>query len=175
MNFASPTRELLQRPISLIPGITLNSRTRRFSLRPTRCSSPSPHSQKAPAMSPATAHGCSETVTDFDSLTRIRPTPEQNVALKKVRESLRLLRIVLERVPHHFSPYKTEPSYKLTYYTEKLECGHTTLYFPQCGAPTKRRNCPTCALKASLPGKKPSGSVHSATETEVISRESQLG
>ena len=115
-----------------------------------------------------------ENGTKLDSLI-ITPTPEQNVALNAVRARLRLLRLVVERVPHHFVPYKTEPSYKLTYYTEHLECGHTTLYFPQAGPATKRRNCPTCALKASLPEKKPSGSVHSATESEVTKRESQLG
>ena len=171
MIFASQTRELPQGPIIPILGITLSSRVHCFSaLRPFRHPSRFP-SQKACVMG---SENRSETVTKLDSLI-ITPTPEQNAALKVVRARLRLLRLVVERVPHHFVPFKTEPFYKLTYYTEKLECGHTTLYFPQCGLPTKRRNCPTCALKASLPAKKPSGSVHSATETEVITRESQLG
>jgi len=168
MNFASQPRELLQRPISLSLGITLNSRS--SALRPSRHWSRFP-SQKAHVMG---SENRSETVTSLDSLI-ITPTPEQNAALKVVRARLRLLQLVVERIPHHFVPYQTAPFYRLTYYTEKLECGHTTLYFPQCGPPTKRRNCPTCALKASLPEKKPSGSVHSATETEVITRESQLG
>ena len=143
--------------------------------RPSRHSRNFP-SQKARAMGPENrgSENRPDTVTKLDSLI-ITPTPEQNVALNAVRARLRLLRLVVERVPHHFVPYKTEPSYKLTYYTEHLECGHTTLYFPQAGPATKRRNCPTCALRASLPEKKPSGSVHSATESEVTKRESQLG
>lgn len=156
----------LQGPIILRSGITLTSRLRRSS------HSPFPRPQKVFAMSPATTHGCSETVTSFDSLTNITPTREQTVALKKVHDRLRLLRLVLERVPNQFTPHKAEPAYKLTYYTEKLECGHTTLYFPQCGPPTKRRHCPTCALRASLPEKKPS---QSATESEVITHVSRVG
>ena len=91
MTFASQSRELPQGPIIPRVGITLSS------LRPSRHSYNFP-SQKARAMG---SENRSETVTKLDSLI-ITPTPEQNAALKVVRARLRLLRLVVERVPHHF-------------------------------------------------------------------------
>ena len=107
-----------------------------------------------------------ENVTSLGHLTDIRPDPVEHAALvRKVHGKLRLLRIVRERIPVTFTPHAHVPMYRLTYYIEKLECGHETIYFPQCGPPTKRRNCGVCALAASLPEKKPAVSV-GVTEQE---------
>ena len=105
-------------------------------------------------------------VTSLGHLTDIRPDPVEHAALvRKVHGKLRLLRIVRERIPVTFTPHAHVPMYRLTYYIEKLECGHETIYFPQCGPPTKRRHCGVCALAASLPEKKPAVSV-GVTEQE---------
>jgi len=102
----------------------------------------------------------SEIVTSLDQFTNIAPDPIEHAALvRKVHGKLRLLRIVRERIPVTFTPHLHVPMYRLTYYIETLECGHKTIYFPQCGPPTKRRHCGVCALAASLPEKKPAVSV----------------
>jgi len=64
---------------------------------------------------------------------------------------LRMLKLVVERLAKEFTPYKHEPSYKLTYYVERLSCGHEQHYFPQAGPMSRRRHCAECA---SLPPKK---------------------
>jgi hypothetical protein len=101
----------------------------------------------------------SEIVTPSE-FSNIRLEPEQHAALvQKVSARLRMLRLVVERLPKHFTPYRTEPDYKLTYYVEKLSCGHEHYYFPQAGPMTERRKCAQCALEATLPEKKPAVSV----------------
>jgi hypothetical protein len=101
-----------------------------------------------------------EIVTSLGRLTDIRPDPVEHAALvRKVHGKLRLLRLVVERLPQNFTPYAHVPEYRLTYYIETLECGHKVVSYPQCGPPTKRRNCGACALAASLPEKKPAVSV----------------
>ena len=85
--------------------------------------------------------------------------PDHAALVRKVHGKLRLLRLVVERLPQNFTPYKHVPEYRLTYYIETLECGHKVVSYPQCGPPTKRRNCGVCALAASLPEKKPAVSV----------------
>ena len=69
-------------------------------------------------------------------------------------QRFRMLRLVVERLPKHFTPYKHEPSYKLTYYVERLSCGHERIYYPQSGPMSRRRHCAECAALA-LPPKKP--------------------
>lgn len=76
---------------------------------------------------------------------------------------LRMLRAVVERLPQHFTPYKTASQYRLTYYIEKLSCGHERLYFPQAGPMAKRRRCAECSAVSSLPPKK---SPQASTECE---------
>lgn len=106
----------------------------------------------------------SEQPADF---TNLYLAPEQHAELvRKVHGSLRMLRLVLERIPKHFTPYRQEPGYKLTYYVERLECGHERMYFPQAGPMTRRRHCASCALAASLPEKKPSSSVLAPLSSE---------
>ena len=113
---------------------------------------------------------CSEIVTTLGHLTDIHPDPVEHAALvRKVHDRLRLLRLVRERIPVTFTPHAHVPMYRVTYYIEKLECGHETIYFPQCGPPTKKRNCGVCALAASLPEKKPAVSA-SADERILRSR-----
>jgi len=118
----------------------------------------------APALSPSAGQSVTkgEQTADFLGLSI---APADHAALvRKVHGSARMLRLVLERIPKHFTPYKQEPSYRLTYYTEKLECGHERFYFPQAGPMTKRRHCAVCALARSLPEKKPAASVRVSAE-----------
>jgi hypothetical protein len=106
---------------------------------------------------------------------------------EKVIPKLRCLQKVVERCPK--SVFITE-GYSTTYYVEKLVCGHEVFTFPQAHSLTaRRRNCIECArvggsvegdsrrvpLPPSFPKKKPNESVHSATESEVISLESRMG
>lgn len=109
---------------------------------------------------------CSDSVT-AQNFTQIAPDPEQHAALvQKVHGELRMLRLVIERLPKHFIPYQHWPQYKLTYYVEKLECGHEQFYFPQAGPMSKRRKCAQCAFEATLPEKKPAVSVEISAEKE---------
>ena len=105
----------------------------------------------------------SEFVT-AQNFTQISPDPVEHAALlQKVHGKLRMLRLVIDRLPKHFTPFKTEPKYKLTYYVEKLECGHERFAFAH-DSTAKRRHCGVCALAASLPEKKAVGSVVLAGE-----------
>ena len=118
----------------------------------------------APALSPSAGQSVTkgEQTADFLGLSI---APADHAALvQKVHARARMLRLVLERIPKKFAPYKQEPSYRLTYYTEKLECGHERFYFPQAGPMTKRRHCGVCALARSLPEKKPAASVRMSAE-----------
>jgi hypothetical protein len=93
-------------------------------------------------------------------LSSISPDPVQHAALvAKVLPRLRMLRAVLERLPITFTPYTSEPKYRLTYYRETLECGHVQFAF-QGNAFAKRRACVLCAAAAlAVAPKKPSLSV----------------
>ena len=106
---------------------------------------------------PPESRSDSVTVENFSDLAL--SLPDHAALVRKVHGKLRLLRLVVDRLPQNFTPYKHVPEYRLTYYIETLECGHKTIYFPQCGPPTKRRHCGVCALAASLPEKKPAVSV----------------
>lgn len=108
----------------------------------------------------------SEFVTEQNFPELSLPAVDHAALAQKVTARLRLLRLVLERKPKHFTPYKSEPAYKLTYYLETLECGHQQFYFPQAGPMTKRRHCAKCAFAASLPEKKPAVSVPAGIETQ---------
>lgn len=108
------------------------------------------------------AMSCPESVT--------LQTPAAHAALvSSIVPRLRMLRAVIERLPQHFTPYKTAPKYRLTYYIEKLECGHERMYFPQAGPMAKRRHCCVCASASSLPLKKPSASVTENGQAERVS------
>jgi len=101
----------------------------------------------------------SDFVTD-QNFRELSATSVDHAALvRKVHGKLRLLRLVVERLPQNFTPYAHVPEYRLTYYIETLECGHKVVSYPQCGPPTKRRHCGVCALARSLPEKKPAVSV----------------
>jgi len=98
----------------------------------------------------------------IDELTNLTLDSVQHRALvEKVLPRLRTLRAVLERLPKTFTPYPHVPEYRLTYYVERLACGHERIYYPQAGPMTKRRLCPICteALQSALPQKKPVCSV----------------
>jgi len=43
--------------------------------------------------------------------------------------------------------YTHVPSYKLTYYVERLSCGHEQFYYPQAGPMSRRRHCAECATR----------------------------
>lgn len=101
------------------------------------------------------AMSCPENVKFCDLSDVLLSACEHKALVWKVHARLRLLRLVIERLPQHFTPYKAAPKYQLTYYVEKLECGHERLYFPQAGPLAKRRHCGVCAAAASLPPKKP--------------------
>lgn len=95
-----------------------------------------------------------EIVTTQD-LSGILPNPVDHASLRAgLVPRLRMLRAVVERLPRHFTPYKTAPQYKLTYYIEKLSCGHKRIYFPQTGPMAKRRHCAECSAVSSLPPRK---------------------
>jgi hypothetical protein len=112
---------------------------------------------------PSESHSDFVTEKSFPALTLNQP--DHAALVRKVHGKLRLLMLVVERLPRDFTPYAHVPEYRLTYYIETLECGHKVVSYPQCGPPTKRRNCGVCALAASLPEKKPAVSV-GVTEQE---------
>lgn len=96
----------------------------------------------------------SESVTTQD-LSAVLPNPVDHASLRAgLVPRLRMLRAVVERLPRHFTPYKTASQYKLTYYIETLSCGHKRFYFPQAGPMAKRRHCAECSAGSSLPPKK---------------------
>ena len=51
--------------------------------------------------------------------------------------NFRVFRFVAERKPISFEP---RLGYRLTYYIERLTCGHTHVSFPQAEGPAKRRD-----------------------------------
>jgi hypothetical protein len=63
--------------------------------------------------------------------------------------------LVLERLPKRFIPYKNLPEYQLTYYIEKLACGHEHTHYPQSGPMAKRRHCGACAKLSGVTTSKP--------------------
>lgn len=64
---------------------------------------------------------------------------------------LRFLRAVLERRPVSFCPHAHIPEYRLTFYVERLACGHEIHTFPQADPLTaKRRVCQECAEQVVL-------------------------
>lgn len=95
-----------------------------------------------------------EFVTSKDSLQDSLSIGEHAALKSGLVPRLRMLRMVVERLPKHFIPYKQEPSYKLVYYVERLSCGHERTYYPQSGPMSRRRHCSECAVLA-LPPKKP--------------------
>lgn len=132
------------------------------------------------------------------------PIPVPPGVREKLLPRLRCLQKVLERAPKTFVPYRTTPQYKLTYYLETLACGHQQFAYPPNHV-AKRRNCIECLkLQSSLdpgapvvsvaggtvrgnansvpvppfgelPDKKLKKPNQSATESEVITRESRMG
>jgi hypothetical protein len=118
-------------------------------------------------------------LTSFDSVTGenlssipIDPSDHARL-LEKVMPRLRMLRLVIERLPKTFIPHSSWPAHKLTYYLEKLECGHEKLVFETVAYPknlpptAKRRLCSLCqaAALAEVP-KKPVSSVRRVEERE---------
>ncbi len=109
-----------------------------------------------------------ETTQNFDKTLTARWLYSLDPAvIRNVTGQLRFLRLVQERIPKHFTPHKHVPEYRLTYYVEKLECGHERFAFSHdCSA--KRRHCGLCAraLAVSLPPKKPAVSVSLPADQE---------
>lgn len=111
---------------------------------------------RAMTSSPKASSQLSPDFVMAENFTQLDTTLLDHAAVKSsVLPRLRMLRAVVERLPKHFTPYKHEPSYKLTYYVERLSCGHERIYYPQAGPMSKRRFCSDCAKSASLPPKKP--------------------
>jgi hypothetical protein len=220
MNFASPSRELLQGPIIPRLGIMSSSRPRTFVLLPVQPDKqrlfrsifqPYREPQKPKFLMSRTTDKKYSTVPFSEQILVLAdesknlletPVPVPPGVRERVLPRLRCLQLVLERCPKRVVICE---GYSTTYYVEKLVCGHELITYPQAHSLTaRRRNCVECVrLQSSLhpgapvvsvaggtaegasrsvavppfelPEKKPSGSVHSATETEVITRESQLG
>jgi hypothetical protein len=165
MTFASTPRQTSQGPIRRITGITLNpvlSPALPFLQHVQVDRSASSWALQHPAFLGFQSKGqpcpmlplSSFSVTSKDSLQDSLSIGEHAALKSGLLPRLNMLRVVVERLPRHFTPYKHEPSYKLTYYVERLSCGHQRIYYPQAGPMSRRRFCSECAALA-LPPKKP--------------------